>query len=210
MSDLDPDLADLPLVDHHCHGLVQRDLDRSGFEAMLTEAEGPGLLGGSLFDSQIGFAVRRWCAPLLDLPAHAAADEYLARRADLGADEVNRRMLAATGTRTFLVDTGYLPEPITSPDELGALTGGTGREIVRLEAVAQDVLAACGAADFPGRFRDELAGRCAGAAGVKSIAAYRVGLELHGARPPDTEVVAAADRLLSAGGPIRVADPVLH
>jgi hypothetical protein len=119
-------------------------------------------------------------------------------------------MLAATGTRTFLVDTGYLPEPITSPDELAALTGGTGREIVRLEAVAQDVLAACGAADFPGRFRDELAGRCAGAAGVKSIAAYRVGLELHGARPTDTEVVAAAGRLLSAGGPIRVADPVLH
>ena len=210
MSDLDPHLADLPLVDHHCHGLVRRDLDRSEFEAMLTEAEGPGPLGGSLLDSQIGFAVRRWCAPLLDLPAHAAADEYLARRADLGADEVNRRLLAATGTRTFLVDTGYLPEPITSPDELAALTGGTGREIVRLEAVAQDVLAACGAADFPGRFRDELAGRCAGAAGVKSIAAYRVGLELDGGRPTDTEVVAAADRLLSAGGPIRVADPVLH
>jgi predicted TIM-barrel fold metal-dependent hydrolase len=210
MSALDPDLADLPLVDHHCHGLVRRDLDRPGFEAMLTEAEGPGALGGSLLDSQIGFAVRRWCAPLLDLPAHAPADEYLARRADLGADEVNRRLLAATGTRTFLVDTGYLPEPITSPDELAALTGGTAREVVRLEAVAQDVLASCGAADFPGRFRDELARRCAGAAGVKSIAAYRVGLQLDGARPADAEVVAAADRLLSAGGPIRVADPVLH
>jgi uncharacterized protein len=210
MSDLDPDLADLPLVDHHCHGLVRRDLDRPGFEAMLTEAAGPGPLGGSLFDSQIGFAVRRWCAPLLDLPPHAPADEYLARRAHLGADEVNRRLVAATGTRTFLVDTGYLPEPITTPDELAALTGGTAREVVRLEAVAQDVLGSCGAADFPGRLRDELARRCAGAAGVKSIAAYRVGLALDGARPADAEVVAAADRLLSAGGPIRVADPVLH
>src|SRR3954454_5761245 len=159
MSDLAPDLADLPLVDHHCHGLVRRDLDRSGFEAMLTEAGGPGLLGGSLFDSQIGFAVRRWCAPLLDLPAHASADEYLARRADLGADEVNRRLLAAAGARTFLVDTGYLPEPVTTPTELAALTGGRGREIVRLEAVAEDLLGDGGdAADFADRFRARLAG----------------------------------------------------
>src|SRR5215212_204444 len=102
--ELDADLADLPLVDHHCHGLVRRDLDRREFEAMLTEAEGPSVLGGSLFDSQIGFAVRRWCAPVLDLPAHAPADDYLTRRAELGAEEVNRRLLAATGTQTFLVD----------------------------------------------------------------------------------------------------------
>jgi predicted TIM-barrel fold metal-dependent hydrolase len=211
VSDLDADLAALPLVDHHCHGLVRRDLERPEFEAMLTEATGPSALGGSLFDSQIGFAVRRWCAPVLDLPAHAPADEYLARRAELGVDEVNRRLMAATGTQTFLVDTGYLPEPITTPDELAALTTeGTAREIVRLEAVAQDVLASTGAGDFAGRFRDELARRCAGAAGVKSIAAYRVGLGLDGARPTDAEVTAAADRLLRSAGPIRVADPVLH
>lgn len=208
--DLDPDLAALPLVDHHCHGLVRRELDRPGFEALLTEAAGPGALGGSLFDSQIGFAVRRWCPPVLDLAPHAPADEYLARRAELGADEVNRRFLAATGTGTFLVDTGYLPEPITTPGELAALAGGTAREVVRLEAVAADVLASCGAADFAGRFRDELARRCAGAAGVKSVAAYRVGLELEGARPGGAEVTAAAGRLLSRGGPPRVADPVLH
>jgi predicted TIM-barrel fold metal-dependent hydrolase len=208
--DLDPELAALPLVDHHCHGLVRRDLDRPEFEAMLTEATGPSALGGSLFDSQIGFAVRRWCAPVLDLPAHAPADQYLARRAELGADEVNRRLMAATGTQTFLVDTGYLPEPITTPDELAALTGGTAKEVVRLEAVAQDVLASSGAAAFAGQFRDQLTQRCAGAAAVKSIAAYRVGLDLDGARPTDAEVTAAADRLLASGGPLRVADPVLH
>jgi uncharacterized protein len=210
VTDLDPDLTALPLVDHHCHGLVRRDLDRPGFEALLTEAAGPSALGGSLFDSQIGFAVRRWCAPVLDLPAHTPAEEYLTRRAELGADEVNRRLMTATGTRTFLVDTGYLPQPITTPDQLAALAGGTAREIVRLEAVAEHVLAGSGADGFPDRFRDELARRCAAAAGVKSIAAYRVGLALEGARPSDREVTAAADRLLSAGGPIRIADPVLH
>ncbi|MCW2510371.1 MAG: Amidohydrolase [Modestobacter sp.] len=210
VSDLDPDLADLPLVDHHCHGLVRRDLERPEFEAMLTEAAAPSPLGGSLFDSQIGLAVRRWCAPVLDLPTHAPAVDYLARRSDLGADEVNRRLLAATGTQTFLVDTGYLPEPITTPDELAALNGGRAREIVRLEALAEEVLAEGGAADFAERFRTRLAARAADAAGVKSIAAYRAGLALEGARPSDAEVALAADRVLTAGGGLRIADPVLH
>jgi predicted TIM-barrel fold metal-dependent hydrolase len=211
VSDLDPALAELPLVDHHCHGLVRRDLERPEFEAMLTEADGPSPLGGSLFDSHIGLAVRRWCAPVLDLAAHAPAEEYLARRAELGAEEVNRRLMAATGTQTFLVDTGYLPEPITSPAELAELTGGRAREIVRLEALAEEVLAdGVGAADFAERFRTRLADHARHAAGVKSIAAYRVGLALEGARPSDAEVALAAERVLAAGGRPRIADPVLH
>ncbi|MEV4258043.1 amidohydrolase, partial [Spirillospora sp. NPDC049652] len=62
---LDDDIP--PLIDHHCHGVVRRDLDRAGFEALMTEADGPGPLGGTLFDSRVGLAVRRWCAPVLDL-----------------------------------------------------------------------------------------------------------------------------------------------
>jgi len=203
------DLSELDLVDHHCHGLITRDLDRPEFESLLTEAAAPSALGGSLFDSQIGFALRRHCPPLLDLEPHADPDAYLERRAELGAAEVNRRLLAATGTQTFLVDTGYLPEPITTPAELAALTGGQGREIVRLELVAAEVLEQAGAGAFPEAFRTELARRCATAVGVKSIAAYRAGLALGGQRPTDLAVTAAADRLLKAGS-TRVADPVLH
>lgn len=203
------DLSQLDLVDHHCHGLITRDLDRPEFESLLTEAAAPSALGGSLLDSQIGFALRRFCPPVLDLEPHADADTYLARRAELGATEVNRRMLAATGTQTFLVDTGYLPEPITTPDELAALTGGRGHEIVRLELVASQVLEHSGAGGFPEAFRTELGRRCATAVGVKSIAAYRAGLALGGERPTDAQAVAAADRLLATGS-TRVADPVLH
>jgi predicted TIM-barrel fold metal-dependent hydrolase len=119
--------------------------------------------------------------------------------------------MAATGTQTFLVDTGYLPEPITSPAELAALTGGRAQEVVRLEALAEEVLADGGdAAGFADRFRARLATRTEHAAGVKSVAAYRVGLALDGARPSDAEVARAADRLLQAGGRPRIADPVLH
>src|SRR4051794_14530947 len=183
---------------------------------MLTEAAWPPTLppglAGTLFDSQIGFALRRWCAPLLDLERHAPIDAYLARRAELGAADVNRRLMAATGIDTFLVDTGYLPELITSPEELAALAGGTAREVVRLEAVAEEVLAGgCTAGGFADAFRERLAERGADAVGVKSIAAYRVGLALDGARPTDGEVAAAAGAVLrSAGSRPRVADPVLH
>ena len=209
MHRFDADLTDLDLVDHHCHGLITRDLDRPEFESLLTEAAAPSALGGSLFDSQIGFALRRWCPPLLDLEPHADPDAYLTRRSELGAAEVNRRLLAAAGTQTFLVDTGYLPESITTPDELAALTGGQGHEIVRLELVAAEVLGRSGAGGFPEAFRTELGRRCATAVGVKSIAAYRAGLALGGHRPTDAQVVAAADRLLASGS-TRVADPVLH
>ena len=70
-----------PLIDHHCHGLVLDDLDRPAFEALLNEAARPAAAGTTFFDSLLGLAVRRWCAPVLDLPIHASPEDYLERRA---------------------------------------------------------------------------------------------------------------------------------
>ena len=133
-------LEGVPLVDHHCHGLVRGELAREEFEALLTEADGPGPLHRSLFDTQVGLAVRSICAPLLDLPRFASPADYLARRAELGADEVARRLLAVTGIAHYLVDTGYLPDLLTAPAELAAYTDASGHEIVRLEAVAEQII----------------------------------------------------------------------
>jgi predicted TIM-barrel fold metal-dependent hydrolase len=209
-----PCVEALRLVDHHCHGVVRRDLDRTTFESMLTEADAVSPLGVTLFDSQIGLAVRRWCAPVLDLPAHAPAEDYLARRRHLGADEVNHRLLRATGTGVLCVDTGFAPDDILTPAAMGALAGASAHEIVRLEQVAEEVAAAGPeAAGFADAVRTRLHERCASAVGVKSIAAYRAGLDLPGERPDDAEVTAAAGRLLAgieAGAPVRLADPVLH
>ena len=205
-----PYVETLPLVDHHCHGVVRRDLDRAAFEALLTEADAPGPLGGTLFDSHIGFALRRWCAPVLDLPPHAAPEEYLARRAELGSAEVTGRFLAAAGLAAVCVDTGYTPEPLLSPAELGAAAGVPAYEVVRLERVAEEVVhAGCTAAGFA----DAVVARLTTveAVAVKTIAAYRVGLHLPGERPTPAEVTAAADRLLRTDTDrVRVADPVLH
>jgi len=207
-------VAEQALVDHHCHGVLYRDADEATLESMLNE--GSGWPGGSVFDSQAGFAFRRLCPPVLGLPPHAELADYVLRRAELGASEVSKRFLVAAGMSAMCVDTGYTPEPITSPAELGGLAGATAHEIVRLERVAEDVVAAgTGAAGFADAVRSALATRTASAVGVKSIAAYRTGLDLNSERPSDAEVTVAAGHWLAAqgakgSGPPRLADETLQ
>ena len=191
-------LEEMPLIDHHCHGLVRGELDRQEFEAFLTEADGPGSLHPSLFDTQVGLAVRSICAPLLDLPRFASPDDYLARRAELGADEATRRLLGVTGIAHYLVDTGHLPDLLTSPAELAAYTDAAGHEVVRLEVVAEQMIGMVEPRDFADTVGEALHARAQNAVGFKSIAAYRTGLDLDPTRPSDADVEIAATNWISA------------
>lgn len=199
-----------PAVDHHCHGLVQRDLDRAGFESLLSEAAGPGTLGTTVFDSMLGLAVRRWCAPVLGLDPLAGADSYLDRRRELGAGEVGRLLVSAAGLSDVVVDTGYVPEPISSADDVGVLAAARAHEVVRLEALAQDLLSSgVPAAGFSARLADAL--QETSAVGAKSIAAYRVGLGLPATKPTEAELVSAlGDVRPGADGSFRIAHPVVN
>ena len=180
-----------PLVDHHCHGLVTTDLDRAGFEALMNEGGSASPRGSSWFDSMLGLAIRRHCAPVLDLEPLAPAADYLARRRGLGAAEAARRLLAATGIDTFVVDTG-LDGPggtvLTPPADLAALVGGRAHEVVRLERLMEEVLSG-GTTDVVGEVEHRLS--ATGAVAAKSVAAYRCGLDLPGAKPTADEVRAA-------------------
>ena len=203
----------LALIDHHCHGVVSTPLDRPGVEALLTEAPGPPPPGTSMFDSPLGFSVRRWCAPLLDLEPSVPADRYLQRRAELGPDEVSRRLLRAAGVDAWLLDTGYQTSQVLTPGQMAQASGTPAYEVVRLEAVADRVAGeAPQAGDFASRLAEALAAAVKDAVGLKSIAAYRYGLDFDPARPPAAEVSEAAGRWLRAidgGAPPRVTDPVL-
>src|SRR5215210_3293414 len=130
-------LSDTPLVDGHCHSILGGALGPAAFALAATEADASPPAGVSLLDGQVGLAIRRWCAPALDLPAGAPMDEYLARRGELGADEVNRRLLATAGLSHLLVDTGLDAPELVSPDDLGRACGAEVREVVRLERVAE-------------------------------------------------------------------------
>ncbi|GAA2211518.1 hypothetical protein GCM10009850_069780 [Nonomuraea monospora] len=112
-----------PLVDHHCHGVRRDDLSRAQFELLSGEGGSPAPPGTTHFDTPFGAAVRRWCAPLLDLEPHAPPAVYLARRTELGAGEVNRRLLTGAGVVAFLVDATPDTHPDTHPDNHTATYG---------------------------------------------------------------------------------------
>lgn len=87
------------LVDQYCHGVLRTELGLGTFEAHLGRGEGPPAPGTTFFDTQTGFAVRRWCPPLLGLEPHCPPARYLARRRDLGVLEAGRRLLRGAASR---------------------------------------------------------------------------------------------------------------
>ncbi|OUC77155.1 amidohydrolase, partial [Streptosporangium minutum] len=168
----------IPLVDHHVHGALAVDVSRREFEELITESDRPVPAWMTQFDSQIGFAILRHCAPVLGLDPHPDPEAYLARRTELGAEEVNRRLLAATGIGHFLVETGYRGDGILDPARMAAVTGRPADEVVRLEAVAERVAAGgAGAAGFAAAFEEALWEHSRTACGLKTIVAYRHGLD---------------------------------
>ncbi|WP_336993067.1 amidohydrolase family protein [Leucobacter sp. VD1] len=202
-----------PLIDHHCHGVVEQTLDRPAFEDMITESNWAAPSGTSVFDSQLGVAIRRWCAPVLDLEPHVSADRYIERRAELAPELVNARLLRAAGIDRYLIETGHRGDDILDPAGMAIRSGATSDAVVRLERVAEQVIeTGPAAATYPDRFRAELRDQLRLAVGVKSIAAYRIGLDFDPDRPDDAEVVRAAERWLAeieAGAAVRITDPVL-
>jgi predicted TIM-barrel fold metal-dependent hydrolase len=208
--------ADLALIDHHVHGILTGELDAAAIEFGLMESTSPPPPGTSGFDTQVAFAVRRWCAPVLDLEPLATADDYVRRRLDLGSTEVARRFLTTAAVTTWLVDTGYQSDAVTTPAELVALSDTPAREIVRLESVAEGAIrsgvTAAGYANAVTSAVHEAASAALGAVGFKTVAAYRGGLALDPGRPARVEVAAAASRWLRGieeGAPTRLEDQIL-
>jgi predicted TIM-barrel fold metal-dependent hydrolase len=205
-------LTDLPLVDHHCHGVNGTTVDRATFEDLITESDRAAPPGTTFFDTQLGFAIRRHCAPILDLPVFADPDDYLARRAELGPAEVNARLLRASGISDYLVETGHKSDEILTPQQMGDTAAAGYGEVVRLERIAEQVAGEGDPADFVVAFADRLDSHLNAAVGVKSIAAYRCGFDIDPSRPSPDEVADAVQqwrRSTPTGTPLRLSDPVL-
>ncbi|MEW1851213.1 amidohydrolase [Streptomyces albidoflavus] len=210
MTDTPPLLvADTPnLVDQYCHGLVREELGLATFEARL--GRGSPAQGTTFFDSRTGFAVRRWCPPLLGLDPHCPPAAYLARRRELGFLESGRRLLRAGGIAAHLVDTGTAEE-LTGPPELAATGGTVAREVVRLEHLAEQVADTSGTAEaFLANLSEAVHAVSATAAAFTCLGGPGEDAASAGAPPGPGAVRAAAATWLAgraAGG--RLAEPVL-
>ncbi|MFF1968872.1 amidohydrolase [Streptomyces sp. NPDC058232] len=188
------------LVDQHCHGMLRTELGLGTFEARLATAATAGgqpAPGTTFFDTQTGFAVRRWCPPLLGLEPHCPAAGYLARRRELGVLETGRRLLRATGVSTYLVDTG-LPGDLTGPAEVAVASGADAREIVRLESLAEQIADTSGTVEsFLVNLAEAVHASAASAAAFTSVAAARHGLGPDPGPPGPGAVRGAAGRWLA-------------
>ncbi|WP_435970731.1 amidohydrolase [Streptomyces sp. Qhu_M48] len=208
-------MIDTPsLVDQYCHGVLRGELGLGTFEAHLGAQLGGGsalpAAGTTFFDTQTGFAVRRWCPPLLGLEPHCTPARYLARRRELGVAEAARRLLRASGIATYLVDTGR-PDDLTGPAELAAVGAAEAHEIVRLEPLAEQIADTSGTVEaFLANLAEAVHGAAAHAVAFASGAGARHGLAYAPDPPEPGEVRRAAGRWL-AGRPAgeRLGDPVL-
>ncbi|MCX5196584.1 amidohydrolase family protein [Streptomyces sp. NBC_00249] len=202
-----------PLVDQHCHGVLRTELGLGTFEAQLIRSAGPPAAGTTFFDTQTGFAVRRWCPPLLGLEPHCAPARYLARRRELGVVETGRLLLRGSGVGAYLVDTGA-PGDLTGPKELALAGRAEAYEVVRLELLAEQAADTSGTvaaflANLAGAVHHAAAGAVAFTCGA---GAASLGAALAGEpEPPGPgEVRGAAGRWLAGrarGEAVR--DPVL-
>ncbi len=204
----------LPLLDHHVHGVFKSDPTIEQFANMITESDRQPKSLELAMNSQVGFATRKWCSPLIDLPAHADAQAYFDRRMQLGAEEVNRRMLKASGITYSLIETGYRGDEIHGPAAMAQLSESRVDEIIRLETTAEKMLdaGATTAESFIADFAETLRIATVGAVGLKSIVAYRYGLHFEPSAPTKQEVqtaIAAVLKDVAAGKPARISDPVL-
>ena len=199
-------IAELRLVDNHVHGYWLTSGDRRRFENALNEANTEPLADfDSGFDTQLGFAVRAHCAPILGLAPHVEPHLYWERRSERAAAELAGVFLAAAGVSDWLVDTG-LSADVAGPAEIAAASGSAAHEILRLEQIAEQAASAPGG--YAEAFREILWRRADGAVATKTVLAYRGGFDGDLSQPSQHEVAEAAVRWRAAGG-VRLTDRVL-
>lgn len=210
-------MREIPLIDHHVHGTLIPQLSRREFESFLTESSEPIPPWMTQFDSQIGFAVRKYCAPHFNLPEHADADSYWSARSMCDSGEISRRLLRNTGISESIVDTGaiqtdHTERSLTTLEEFGDLAAQRVHEVVRLETLLESLVTAGTTAEaLEDAFDAALAAAGTTAVGFKSIIAYRYGFDFDPARPDSAEFTAAAQEWLAhrPSGAARVEHPVL-
>lgn len=169
-------LEEIAAVDQHAHLLSGRG-EGWPLTELLSESRDPAQRDETRRHPSYERALRDLAGTLGVDPDEEALD---AARREAGFEAHARRLLAACRLEAMLVDDGF---PVPEALDLGAqaeLAGCPVRRVVRIEAEAE-----AAAGEWPGfgevreRFRGTVSGALeGGAAALKTIAAYRCGLDL--------------------------------
>ena len=184
---------DIPLVDHHCHSIVDASR-KADVEAMLRiTSEAPGaypirdLQQRMAWHAQLEI-VRRFTGQ----PVHTMADVAEVME-QLNYGDYCQRLFKAGGYGELYVDTGFAPASAPTLADLSELTGTQTFAILRLEKLAEELYQPHRPFDdwWHALSHEVLQARKKGYIGAKSIAAYRCGLQLHPVRVDDAKVAYA-------------------
>jgi len=204
------DLKEIRLVDEHCHAVApDAGEDAATWRRWLTESGDPRIQGEAVTTTVFYRRMVRDLAELLG--CGATEEEVLAARRALGPERALARLWADAGIETALVDTGF-PGPgrrTVAAADVTRLTGVGVRPILRLEPLMADLILAHPTLEAAAAaLRAVVAGaRDQGYVGLKSVAAYRTGLDIQ--EPARATAVAAYSRLRTDGqtqGSLRLAD----
>jgi hypothetical protein len=186
-------LADVPIVDGHCHATLRppRPADEAELLGLLTESRDPRQVREHVPHTLYVQRALRDLAAFYDCAPDVTA--VLAARRALPPAELLRRCVERGGVRALVVDGGYRAAESYAPAELNALlpTACRAWPLLRIEPLLESLLArspsfAALEEDFALALADL---RGAGYVGLKTIVAYRSGLALG---PPDRQAAAAA------------------
>jgi uncharacterized protein len=206
------DLSNIPVVDVHCHPYTRKDaLSAAEFTNVTAFGGGSATYlaeGGLVVDAAALARLQRakrdtvyfhnlihrmsdyfGCTPDVEAVAAARTNAIGAE----GYETYNTRMLKSAGIATLVMDFGY-PVPPIPVAQFCAETGVEVVPIYRIEVLIAELLATdIGWADFKRRFDETIADALThqGFRGLKSIIAYRTGLDISPlSRNPDQGMAA--------------------
>src|SRR5918995_4794128 len=175
------DLAQVPIVDNHCHGILldQTFGDIASWRGAFTESIEPGMARDHVATTAFYGRLTRTLAGFLACEPEEQA-VFVAR---IGKDgrEVAATLLRAANVDTLLIDTGFPPPQKVLPvPELGELARCGAEPMLRLEVLMEHLL---GENDTLSGTEEALDAalqdvRAQGYVALKSIAAYRTGLDI--------------------------------
>lgn len=211
-------LTQVPIVDNHCHGVMRDQTfpDLAGWRAAFTESTDPGMarehVGTTTF-------YRRMIRTLADsLGCEPEERAVFAARTAKDGREFTGELLRAANVDTLLLDTGFPPpESVFPVPELGELAGSRAEPMLRLEVFMEDLLAEHDSLEeteqaLSASLHDIRGG---GHVALKSIAAYRTGLDIVEWTREEAEAAFREYRQAAASGRARLVhkpllDTLLH
>ncbi len=205
------DLHAIPIIEHHGHALARQAPDRvMDYLRSFSESDDPAQLAGHVPHTVFfRWALRRLadffhCSPEIEA--------ILRARAAYEPSDLSRRLFAEARIEALLLDYGYRSDHNLNLEEMRAAAGCRVEPVLRLETLAERlIMEHARLAGFREAFIAAVErARADGHVALKTIVAYRSGLEI---KPPTPEEVERGFQRLRAraerGEPVRLDDKPL-